>query len=111
MRWFKEKQLKKLDFPAQNLGDDAMLEFARIPSLENLHIYQTAVTANGIAALKPLKFLAGLNISGCKSIDDSAVPALRDLKLLRELNVNETAITDAGFAQLQKALPRCRISR
>jgi len=34
-----------------------------------------------------------------------------DLEKVTELNLRETQITDAGVAELQKALPKCEILR
>jgi hypothetical protein len=36
---------------------------------------------------------------------------LADLKSLQSLNIRGTEISDAGVAELQKALPACRIVR
>lgn len=72
-------------------------------------INETAVTAQGIGALKQMKFLANLNVAACKSIDDTAVSALKDLKNLKELTVRGTAITGEGVIALEKALPQCKV--
>ncbi len=104
------KMLTYLEAPLPTLDDVAMIEIARIASLEGFYTVNSAITAKGIAALKPLKFLTKLTVEGCKNIDDSAITALKDLKLLKEMNIKRTAITAAGAADLKKALPLCRVT-
>jgi len=36
---------------------------------------------------------------------------LKGLTNLQELSVNETKVTDAGVAELKKALPNCKIAK
>jgi len=69
------------------------------------------VTAKGISALKPLKFLTSLLVEGCKNIDDSAIPALKDLKGRKQLYTKENALTAEGIATLKKAMPQCNVIR
>jgi serine/threonine protein kinase len=104
------KALKQLEAPLPTLDDAALAEIARITSLERFYAAYSSITAKGIAALKPLKFLTNLNVPECKNIDDSAVAALKDLKLLKDMNIKRTAITAAGVADLKKALPLCQVT-
>ena len=43
-------------------------------------------------------------------VTNAAVPHLKQFTRLRFLDVSGTEITDDGIAELQKALPNCRIS-
>lgn len=61
--------------------------------------------------LKPLKFLTTLLVEGCQNIDDSAIPALKQLIGLKNLYTKDNAITDAGVAELIKAMPQCKVIR
>ncbi|CAN5914340.1 hypothetical protein BH11VER1_BH11VER1_25920 [soil metagenome] len=103
------KALKYLEAPVPILNDADLAEIAKIASLGNLSIPDTAITAKGIAALKPLKLLTSLNVSNCKNIDDTAIPALKDLKWLKEIYINKAAITEEGAATLMKSLPGCKV--
>lgn len=103
------KMLRQLTVPAACVNDAAFAEIAQIPGLETLSAWDTPITAKGIAALKPAKLLTALNISNCKSVDDSALPALKDLRFLRDLTLRDTAVSEAAVTELRKALPRCRI--
>jgi len=44
-------------------------------------------------------------------ITDAGLPHLKDLTNLTYLNLIETQITDSGVAELQKALPNCKIHK
>jgi Leucine-rich repeat (LRR) protein len=57
--------------------------------------------------LKGLTSLQTLNLSG--SITDSGLVHLKGLTNLQQLYLEDTQITDAGVADLQKALPNCKI--
>jgi serine/threonine protein kinase len=105
------KALRTLEAPLRTLDDAALAEIAHVTSLETFYAAETAITAKGIAMLNPLKSLTELRLPSCKGIDDSAIPVLKDLKWLKKLDIARTTITDAGAAELKKALPGCNVSR
>jgi hypothetical protein len=45
------------------------------------------------------------------AVTDEGILLLRSLKQLLDLQVFHTQVTDAGVAELQKALPNCQIMR
>jgi internalin A len=57
-----------------------------------------------------LEGLTSLNLWNSK-ITDGEVEALASLKGLTSLELGGTQVTDDGVKELQKALPRCRITR
>jgi len=65
------------------------------------------ITDTGLVHLKGLTSLQTLNLSG--SITDSGLVHLKGLTNLQQLYLEDTQITDAGVADLQKALPNCKI--
>lgn len=105
------KFLKYLEIPIPNLDETGMKSIGQISPLESLYIDGSAIPSKSIASLKPLKLLTRLVLINCPNIDDTAIPLFKDLKGLTSLEIRGTAITDAGLAALQKALPRCQISR
>ena len=44
-------------------------------------------------------------------VTDAGLTHLKGLKALTYLGLNRTQITDAGVAELQKALPKCKITK
>ena len=74
-------------------------------------LFTTAVTDAGLKELKDLKQLTTLDLDGTK-VTDAGLKELKDLKQLTSLNLmNTEQVTDDGVADLQKALPGCKISR
>jgi internalin A len=44
-------------------------------------------------------------------VTDTSLKELKELKQLTLLNLKRTQVTDAGVAELKKALPKCQILR
>ncbi len=115
------------------LSDKAIANLGPLPRLRSLELARTAVSDKGRPALSRLKTLERLILDGTQITDDSAtlareLPALTELGLdhskvtdtgafalvthgknLRILDVDHTAISEAGHKRLQEGLPRCRI--
>ena len=90
---------------------DASLIYLRdLPPLEALYLQHTDISGKGLETIRTLPHLAVLNLSDT-NIDDTALMVLHDMTSLRHLSVTGTAVTDKGIAELQQALPRCRIHR
>ena len=51
------------------------------------------------------------NLSKCTKITDAGLVHLKGLTNLQELDLSRTRTTDAGVAELQKALPNCKIEK
>ena len=51
-----------------------------------------------------------LTLYECRNITDAGLKELANLKQLKTLVLNGTKVTRSGVAQLQKALPNCRIN-
>ena len=58
----------------------------------------------------PGKPVIGVNLAGT-GVTDAGLKELKHLKQLTRLDLGQTKVTDDGVADLQKALPGCRISR
>ena len=56
----------------------------------------------------PGKPVIGVNLTG-RGVTDAGLKELKDLKQLKELRVGGTKVTNDGQADLQKALPDCKI--
>jgi hypothetical protein len=54
--------------------------------------------------------LEELDLSYTK-VTDAGFDNFRELTRLKELWLHDTQVTDAGVAELQKALPNCKIER
>lgn len=79
-------KLKRLNLDDTSVGDAAVSYITQIPTLEFLHLGKTAITDEGLEELKSL-------------------PQLKDLIL------TNTGLSPVAVEQLQKALPKTKISR
>ena len=61
--------------------------------------------------LKGLTNLESLVLTGYTQITDSGLVHLKNLSNLEARSLSYTKVTDAAIAELQKALPDCKISK
>ena len=90
--------------------DAALKELADLKQLTWLSLTVTRVTDEGLKELKHLKQLTALGLSHTK-VTDAGLKELKDLKQLTSLDLSASAVTADGVADLQKALPGCKINR
>jgi len=79
--------------------------------LRTLNLTSTQVTDAGLKDVATLKNLWSLHLLFCTGVTDAGLKELAGLKNLHSVYLSGTQATDAGIAELQKALPACRISR
>jgi hypothetical protein len=68
------------------------------------------VTDAGVKDLAALKRLRTLEL-GATQVTDKGLKTLANFKTLESVYLRDTVVTDAGVEELQKALPRCYISK
>jgi hypothetical protein len=78
--------------------------------LEALALRETAITDAGLVHLEGLVNLKRLFLGGTR-VTDAGLVHLRGLKRLQELEVGNTRVTDTAVRELQRALPKLKISR
>ncbi|MCL2347881.1 MAG: hypothetical protein FWC50_06410, partial [Planctomycetaceae bacterium] len=95
-----------------NITDEGLKHLAGLKELEKLYLYSLdKVTASGLENLKELPKLKTLSFYGCPNIIDAGLKHLAGLKNLESLDLTGCdKVTDKGIAELQKALPNCKIS-
>ncbi len=79
-----------------------------LPKLDTLSLFSTDVGDEGVVALTDLPQLSVLYLGDTKVTDKACAP-IKNIKQLKELYLEFTDITDTGVAELQAALPDCRI--
>ncbi|MCS6850257.1 MAG: hypothetical protein NZ700_03690 [Gemmataceae bacterium] len=104
------KGLQSLDLLGTRVTDAGLKELAGL-KLKELYIPDQARTDLGLkhylAAVEPP---TRLYLSSWR-LTDAGLKELAGLKGLQSLDLSETPVTDAGVAELQKALPGCQIYR
>lgn len=116
-----------------NISDAAIEHICRIRTLELLDLQNSQVTGKGLRQLASLTLLRTLWANGLKvsdadiealatlprieelslsdpAITDDAVVFLKAAKSLRKLNLQGTSVSAAGKAEIQMAIPGCRVN-
>ena len=93
--------------------DASMKELAVFKNLETLNLALTRITGTGLKDLAGLEKLRTLELS---TATDGGLKAIATLKNLTSLKIAtipsyRAKVSDAGIAELQKALPKCKIER
>ena len=91
-----------------NRISDVGLGHLRGLKLKELSILDSKISDAGLLHLQGQTDLTYLNL-GKTGVTDAGLVHLKDLKQLGYLNLGETGVTATGVAELQKALPNCRI--
>jgi hypothetical protein len=81
---------------------DAKLDHLKgMLGLQTLLLTNSAVMGAGLASLKDLPQLQSLILSGNAMMSDAGLAPLKNLKNLRALNLDDTAVTDGGLLNLK----------
>ncbi len=99
------RQLVSLSLDSSSADDRFAAELTSMNRLKTLELKNWSITPAGLESLKSLKALTRLELEACATLDDSAIPLLRDFKRLSELVVRACGLTEDGLAQLRKGLP------
>jgi internalin A len=107
------KGLADLDLSHTRVTDAGLKQLARLETLTALNLSHTKVTDSGLSELAALPNFTFLGLAGTKVTDVGLkkLAALNNLKNLKNLDLSQTGVTDAGVKELQKALPNCQITK
>lgn len=109
-RFSKLKELSRLLLHGTKVSDEGLQHLSGLKSLTQLGLSKTQVTDVGLDVIAQLTRLKQLSLQA-NEITDAGLNKLRRLKKLESLNLVSTQVSDAGAVELQKALPKCHISR
>jgi internalin A len=87
-------------------GLDAVIT---LKELRELRLDGMPVSARWLEKLKALSKLERLSLQGCKRLGDDATPLLASWPALRLLDLQGTAMTEKGLAELRRSKPKTRI--
>jgi serine/threonine protein kinase len=96
---------------AKRQGVDAagLAALEGLKDLTQLDLSGTAITDAAIAKLKGLRSLTTLILYDNADLTDAAIPDLKQLTGLKNLDLQNTKISRGGVAELRAALPNCKI--
>jgi hypothetical protein len=104
------QHLQEIDLTRTRITGAGLKHIKDFTSLRRLFLTETKVDDSGIKHLKGLKTLDLIGLSGTR-VSDAGLDHLREMTELKSLFCIGTAVTDAGVNKLQRALPKCRITR
>ncbi len=102
------QKLVNLILQGSPVTDSGLQNVSKYTNLQVLYLRSTKITDAGLKHLEPLKQLKKLILERTR-ITDIGLKHLHDLKKLEDLDLRETKVTSQGIADLQKALPNCKI--
>jgi len=126
--------LRNLNLSGAGINDDGVRHIAQLAGLEKLDLSETVISGKGLAELSRLKHLKSLNLRFCRAlrsadlaplvelpaledlsladcrINDEAADTLKKLTKLRTLNVDRTGMSSDVIRELQRTIPRTRVS-
>jgi len=105
------KNLNRLQLLWMNetaVGDAGLAHIADLNGLQSLGLNKTEVTDAGLAHLQKMRDLKYL-LLGHTQVTDAGLQHLRGFDKLKGLSLVGTRVTPVGIAELQVALPNCRI--
>jgi hypothetical protein len=88
--------------------DESVNKLKDLQQLQELDLGGSAVTDECINVLREFKNLQWLRLSNT-GVTDVGLKGLKNFKQLRTLDLTNTGVTAVGAADLQKALPECKI--
>ena len=104
----KMHSLEGLDLGHTPLTDEALEHVGKLSSIKWLLLNDTLISDAGVRRLSALDSLSTLVLSDTKITDDS-LTILHDFKYLKHLSLLGTSVSGNSVAELQDALPNCRI--
>ncbi len=90
------------------ITDEGLKHLSQLKGLLVLGLSGTNIGDAGLEHLKSLASLQHLDLSGTK-ITDRGLAHLKEIRTLNGLTIARCQVTPAAFADLQAALPQCRI--
>ena len=92
--------LKQLRCAESTIDDASLEQLATVRSLQAIDLsHCQSVSAKGVSQLTACPQLKFLKLAG-QSVDDGYINSIGDMKSLKVLGLNDTSISDEGFARL-----------
>jgi hypothetical protein len=87
----------------RNVSNEGVARLKALPQLTGLNLSSVAVTNTGLNPLKELTNLEYLNLSYCNKLDNTALKPLEEMRSLRDVNLlGCLGITTSGLARVRR---------
>lgn len=101
--------LRELHLEGTQISGTGLGQLSQLPDLVSINLNSSKVSDAELAQVKALARLESLFLAQNKAITDAGLMHLKGNANLRNLNLHETSVTDAGVAALKQTLPFCTI--
>jgi len=105
------KSLRSLQWLGSEMNDATFGELAALTDLEGLTCAKANLTDAAVDTVLALKKLADLNLSDNPELTDAGLLKLKPLKKLKAVHFSRSKATEAGAAELKKAIPGVEVFR
>ena len=102
------KHLQILLLGTTRITNEGLKELSKLNQLKKLSLSGISITDEGLKELAKLKQLSNLDLYGTQ-ITNTGLKEIARLQQLSWLDLRRTQVTKAQIAELQKALPKCKI--
>ena len=103
------KSLRTLSWGGSEMNDATFGELAALTDLEELICPGTNLTDAAMDTVLALKKLTRLEVSDSPELTDAGLLKLKPLKKLKAVHFSRSKATDAGVAELEKAIPGLKV--
>lgn len=98
------KRLMHLGLSDTRADDAGLAAIGQLTTnLRTLELARTEVTGPGLAALRPLRELADIDLEGCQRVGDDIVAPLKALRSLKRVNLRNTNVSPTAIEALRQA--------
>lgn len=105
-----DKPIVMVNLGMSSATDAFVARLSGLTELQGLYLWQTGVTDAGLQHLKSFTKLEKLDLSGT-TISDAGLQHLKSLTNLKEVKLSGAKVSPQAVKELQKALPRAKITR
>ncbi len=102
------RNLRRVSLIGEDISDVGLCHLSDLPCLSYLSLSGSQVRSGDLQVLSKCRSLKYLYLTGCQSVDDNAIPYIRDMEDLKVVEIVGTAFTPEGGRSLDAIMaPDC----
>ena len=102
------QRLQWVDLSSTNVTDDCLVHLRKADQLTYVNLAYTEITDEGLKELAQMNTLTRLVLAGSQ-VTDAGIQHLKSSRALQQLDLSRTHTSPQARAELQSALPSCRL--